>query len=260
MRSQHSINCTVELNPEKQSLTVQQELVYFNQSNDTLQKIILNDWNNAYSEKFSPLGNRFSDEFVRNFHLAKDEERGATTDLTFIDQNKMFLDWSCTSDHSDLIEIVLRNPLLPRQQFSIFITYKIKLPSAKFTGYGYGDKGDFMLKDWLLTPARFQANHFTLYSNVNLDDSANAISDYQINLSLPKNYDLVTDLDQNTSLGSNVILTGKNRSKFSIYLSKKLDFETFENLRSFFGHLTVVKVSNICTQGIVECLNFANQY
>ncbi len=37
-------------------------------------------------------------------------------------------------------------------------------------------------------------------------------------------------------------------------------FEKFENLRSFFGHLTVIKESNICTQGIVECLNFANQY
>lgn len=36
-------------------------------------------------------------------------------------------------------------------------------------------------------------------------------------------------------------------------------FETFENLQSFFNHLTVVKESNICTQGIVECLNFANQ-
>jgi ABC-type lipoprotein export system ATPase subunit/histidinol phosphatase-like PHP family hydrolase len=37
-------------------------------------------------------------------------------------------------------------------------------------------------------------------------------------------------------------------------------FETSDNLRSFFGHLTVVKESNICTQGIVECLNFANHY
>lgn len=37
-------------------------------------------------------------------------------------------------------------------------------------------------------------------------------------------------------------------------------FESFDNLRSFFGHLTVIKESNICTQGIVECLNFANHY
>lgn len=208
-------------------MTVQQELVYFNQSNDTLRKIILNDWNNAYSEKFSPLGNRFSDEFVRNFHLAKEEERGFTTDLTFIDQNKMFLDWSRTSDHPDLIELVLRNPLLPRQQFSIFITYKLKLPSDKFTGYGYGANGNFMLKDWLITPARFDQNHFTQNSNVNLDDSSNAISDYEITFSVPKKYELVTDLDSSVLDNSKVFLKGKNRSKFSIYLTKKTDFETF---------------------------------
>ena len=208
-------------------MTVQQELVYFNQSNDTLRKIILNDWNNAYSEKFSPLGNRFSDEFVRNFHLAKEEERGFTTDLTFIDQNKMFLDWSRTSDHPDLIELVLRNPLLPRQQFSIFITYKLKLPSDKFTGYGYGANGNFMLKDWLLTPTRFDQNHFTQSSNVNLDDSSNAISDYEITFSVPKKYELVTDLDSSVLDNSKVFLKGKNRSKFSIYLTKKTDFETF---------------------------------
>jgi hypothetical protein len=225
--SQHLSKCIVELHPDKNILTVQQELVYFNQSNDTLRKIILNDWNNAYSEKFSPLGNRFSDEFVRNFHLAKEEERGFTTDLTFIDQNKMFLDWSRTSDHPDLIELVLRNPLLPRQQFSIFITYKLKLPSDKFTGYGYGANGNFMLKDWLLTPARFDQNHFTQSSNVNLDDSSNAISDYEITFSVPKKYELVTDLDSSVLDNSKVFLKGKNRSKFSIYLTKKTDFETF---------------------------------
>lgn len=39
-----------------------------------------------------------------------------------------------------------------------------------------------------------------------------------------------------------------------------LYFEKFEELRSFYGHLTINRETNICTQGIVECLNFANQY
>ncbi|WP_342663468.1 aminopeptidase [Flavobacterium tegetincola] len=225
--SQHSSISTVELNPDKKTLTVQQELIYFNQSTDTLQKIILNDWNNAYSDKYSPLGKRFSDEFVRNFHLAKEEERGFTTDLTFIDQNKMFLDWSRTSDHPDLVEVVLRDALLPMQKLSIFITYKIKLPSDKFTGYGYNDDGSIMLKDWLLTPARFNDDHFVMYSNVNLDDNANAVTDYQITFALPKNYQLITDLNQIKQSESKVILSGKNRSKFAIYLTKKSDFELF---------------------------------
>ena len=225
--SQHSSICTVELNPEKKIITVQQELIYFNQSNDTLQKIILNDWNNAYSDKYSPLGKRFSDEFVRNFHLAKVEERGFTTDLTFIDNNKMFLDWSRTSDHPDLIELLLRTPLLPRQKFSLFITYKIKLPSDKFTGYGYNANGNFMLKDWLLTPARYNDGHFVQYSNVNLDDNANAISDYTIDFSIPKNYELITDLNKKNINSAKVTVEGKQRAKFSVYLTKKSDFELF---------------------------------
>lgn len=225
--SQHSSICTVEFNPDKKTLTVQQELIYFNQSNDTLRKIILNDWNNAYSDKYSPLGNRFSDEFVRSFHLATNEERGATTGVTFIDQNKMFLDWSRMSDHPDLIELVLRDPIMPLQKFSIFITYKINLPSDKFTGYGYNENGNFMLKDWLLTPARFNNGHFAMYSNVNLDDSSNAVSNYEINLTLPQNYELTTDLNKTNQEGSNITLNGEKRSQFSIYLSQKSNFRSF---------------------------------
>lgn len=37
-------------------------------------------------------------------------------------------------------------------------------------------------------------------------------------------------------------------------------FETYENLRSFFGHLTINRTTNVCNQGIVDCLNFADQY
>jgi hypothetical protein len=60
------------------TLNIQQELTYFNQSNDTLSSLILNDWNNAYSDVNTPLARRFSDEFYRGFHLAKEEERGST--------------------------------------------------------------------------------------------------------------------------------------------------------------------------------------
>jgi hypothetical protein len=68
----------VEVNAANKTLNIQQELTYFNQSNDTLSSLILNDWNNAYSDVNTPLARRFSDEFYRGFHLAKEEERGST--------------------------------------------------------------------------------------------------------------------------------------------------------------------------------------
>lgn len=268
MWSQHSIISTVELNSDNNTMTVQQEIIYFNQSNDTLKKIILNDWNNAYSDKYSPLGKRFSGEFVQSFHLAKAVERGFTTDLTIIDQNKMFLDWSRTSDHPDLIELVLRNPLKPLQKFSVFLTYKIKLPSDKFTGYGYDNGGNFTLKNWLITPARFSNGHFAQYSNLNLDDSATAICDYEINFSTTKNFDLTTNLEKTALSKSKYILTGKQRSDFSIYLDRKSDFENFilpgltvqtnlkdNNLNAFKKALLVKQITEFVTENIGEYPN-----
>jgi hypothetical protein len=48
----------VEVNAERKTLTIQQEMVFFNQSEDTLTSIVLNDWINAYSSKTSPLAKR----------------------------------------------------------------------------------------------------------------------------------------------------------------------------------------------------------
>ena len=62
----------VKVDVAKKLLYVKHTLIYNNISNDTLKHIVLNDWNNAFSSKSSPLAKRFSDEFSRAFHLAKE--------------------------------------------------------------------------------------------------------------------------------------------------------------------------------------------
>src|SRR6478735_4347040 len=91
--AQHFSKMTVEVNSETKLLTVQQELTYFNQSHDTLKSIVLNNWNNAYSNKNTPLAKRFSDEFSKLFYSAKRDELGYTSNITIIDQNKLSLNW-----------------------------------------------------------------------------------------------------------------------------------------------------------------------
>ena len=231
--AQHHSEMTVEVNTEKKTLNVIQELTYYNQSNDTLNSIILNDWNNAYSSKKSLLAARFSDEFSRSFHLASEEERGSTSNLTIIDQNKLFLNWSRYNNEPDLIEVKLRNKLLPNQKLKIYLTYVVKVPSNEFTNYGYGENGEMNLKDWFIVPSRYENHGFATYSNANIDDIANAISDYDLNLSISKNYNITTDLDvkQTTKEDANNVykLNGLNRSSFSLFLNPKSDFKSFNN-------------------------------
>ncbi|WNM17857.1 gluzincin family metallopeptidase [Flavobacterium capsici] len=231
--SQHHSKLVAEYNEEKKTITVMQELTFFNQTNDTLSAIVLNDWNNAYSSKNTPLARRFSDEFERGFHLAKGEERGNTSNITILNETNMFLTWERDENYPDVIQVRLRNKLLPNEKRVLKLTYIVKLPSNQFTKYGYGENGKFNVKEWYLTPSRYENHGFVKQNNVDLDDDANALSDFDVVIKTPSNLFLSTDLDE-ISVTENhnqktYQLSGKKRLNFSLYLDEKGEFLSFKN-------------------------------
>lgn len=226
--AQHHSKMSVSVDMEKKVLTVKQQLTFYNQTSDTIRNIILNDWNNAYSSKNTPLAKRFSDEFIRSFHLAKKHERGSTNDITIVDENQAGLIWSRPEEHPDLVNVELAKTILPGEKTTLLLSYSVKIPSAKFTSYGYSDKEKMYLKNWFLTPARYENHAFIQYSNNNSDDIANAVSDYEIEMNLPSGIKLITDLDSKIN-SDKALLSGKNRTDFSIFLHPKTEFESFKN-------------------------------
>jgi hypothetical protein len=50
-----------------------------------------------------------------------------------------------------------------------------------------------------LTPARYENHQFIRYSNINLDDIANATTSFQIELNIPKNLEAISDLNSSKS-------------------------------------------------------------
>ncbi|WP_370515970.1 aminopeptidase [Flavobacterium sp. MK4S-17] len=230
--AQHSSRMFVDVDYDAQLFRIKQEITYHNQTTDTLQDFVLNDWNNAFSAKNTPLAKRFSDEFVRAYHLAKDEERGNTKIYSIVDQNGRLLNWERPKKHPDIVDVQLKNPIYPGMKFKLSITYEVKIPSDRFTGYGYND-GVFNLKDWYLVPARVVNNEFVRYSNENIDDIANSICDYELTITLPKGTALTSDLyiGNKTSKGDKdeYYLIGKNRTIFNLVLEKKNSFEIFRN-------------------------------
>ena len=230
---QHHSQIDVEVNMEHKTLTVLQEIEFFNQSEDTLTSIVLNDWNNAYSSKTTPLAKRFSDEFYRGFHLASEKERGNTTNLNIATADKKNLFWERAEKNPDIIIVQLDKKLAPNQKIVLHFTYIIKVPSDKFTHYGYTERGGMYLRNWFLTPARYENHSFAKNSNLNLDDIANAVSNFDILFRIPKNIELTTDLDEEktTPIENFSIhkLNGKNRTDFSIFLEPKTSFRSFKN-------------------------------
>nr|WP_290847182.1 aminopeptidase [Flavobacterium sp.] len=254
---QHHSRVVATLDDEKKEIVVYQELTIYNQTSDTLTTIVLNDWNHAYSNKSTPLAKRFSDEFVRSFHLAKTFDRGSTQNLSIATLDNQTLQFFRPEKHPDLVEIYLREKLAPGDKTVVKLNYVSKIPSNKFTRFGYSNDGKYYLKDWFLTPARYDNHEFVRYSNVGIDDIANGISDYEIEFNVARKVEIDSDLDERKSFAdansTKKEFSGKNRNSFNLYISPFPTFHRFKNeIVSIENGIESSKVTDIQKAVIVD--------
>lgn len=231
--AQHNSDIKVRVNVATKIVMVQQHLTYNNTSADTIHSIILNDWNHAYSSKNSILAKRFSDEFTRTFHLAKEEDRGHTKINNVIDSEFQTLNWKRNDKQIDILEIELENPILPYSSQKINLIYSLKIPNEKFTRYGFHNNGKIYLKNWLLFPAIYKTGKFVKQSNSNLDDAYNAFTNYTISIEVPAKYKVSSNLisieNKSTKTSSYYTLSGKNRNDVVVILTPNEETTIYKN-------------------------------
>ncbi|MCK8520369.1 metalloprotease [Aquimarina sp. D1M17] len=223
--AQNSILINANLDTDKKIVSIEQEITYTNSSDKALRKIYLNDWANAFSSKTTPLGERFSEDFLKRFYFAKDYERGGTIIQKIQDNTQQSLKWGREEGSQDILWIENSKPLLPGETVTLLLKYSIKIPSSKFTRYGYDTEGNFALKYWYMIPAVYDTKWNT-YSHKNLDDLYAPLLDYKINFTLPEEYEIISDLNKNGENASGekqsktLTLTGNNRAEVNLYISK----------------------------------------
>ncbi len=227
---QHSITIKSKLDTETKIFYTSQEIVFKNESNDTLQYLLFHDWNNSFESKTTPLAIRFNEDYKRSFHFANEEERGCTTIDYITNDFDEKLEWDRYNNIADILKISLKKPLLPKESYTIKFKYKTKIPSDKFTNYGYTDSNDFNLKQWYIIPAVYR-NKWEVYSNKNLDDFFAPFSDYNIELFIPNTFSVISNLKKIESVditNKTVKLEGKNQKEVKLYIQKNTRFKLFD--------------------------------
>ncbi|WP_340073653.1 metalloprotease [Leptobacterium sp. I13] len=227
---QNAIKIIATLDAQTHTINIQQEITFYNQSNDTINAIYLNDWNNAYANKKTALAKRFAEEFNRSLHLAKEEERGNTKIISISDKNLQFLDWKRLSE-GDLLKVQLKSPIYPGKNHVLKLFYTTTLPDNKFTYYGHTNTNDYNLRYWYITPAVHKDDEWMLYSNTDLDDLYTYASDYEIVFNYPLAYKLSTDLDieqKNEISGYHqVVMKGNDRADIQLFIESDNSFDVF---------------------------------
>lgn len=232
-------------NSEKDELLIQQEVIYYNTSNVNLNEIYFHNWPNSFKDRNTPLGKRFVKNFRKDLFFAKEEDLGFSK-INNLSINYKEINYEVLAGQKDIIRVPLENPLQPRDSVTISATYLVKIPNAKFTKYGKTKEG-YHLRYWYLTPAVYKKG-WQLMSNLNLDDLFENPTDFKIEISIPKNFVLESNIYQyltKTTDKKNYYLVAKNKS--DIYLS----INTSKKLKTF-----KTKEINIYTDVIPKTLNY----
>lgn len=228
---QTNLDIIAVLNDSIRTFNIQQKIEYENSSQDTLIAIYLNDWANSYKDKSTPLAKRFAEDYLRRFHFAKNEERGHTKIYSVNNEFLIPYTWTRPSDAQDIIKIELNKPLLPGEKRFIDLLYSVKIPSEKFTRYGYDDLGNFKLNYWYVTPAVYK-NGWQIYSDKNLGNQYTPPVNVKIKLSTrPYLYvasPLKTDRFVTEDTYKTTYLSGKNSVSSQLYLTKSYRFESLK--------------------------------
>jgi hypothetical protein len=229
---QNSIAIKSTLNVDKDELLVQQEIIFYNTSDSTLTNIYLHNWANSFRDRKTPLSKRFIKDYKKNLYFSTEKDLGRTTikNLTINHETTDFIE---VENKADILKIPLLKSLKPNDSAQISITYIVKIPNAKFTNYGKTKEG-YHLRFWYITPAVYN-NDWQLMSNLNIDDLYESGTDFTIEINIPKEYILESNLYQYKTAKetvTNYYLVGKNKTDIIIGINKNKQLKTFKTKKT----------------------------
>lgn len=227
--AQHSHSIIAHLQPELDMLHIKDSMVVKNTSDVGWDKIVMLDWAHAFSTKDTPLANRFAEDFKNKFQFAPDDHRGKTIFKTAT--NTLDFTIKRLSGQQDIIELQLKEPLLPGDSKTIVWEYEVYIPEDDFTGYGKSSTGNYSLRYWYITPAVFDNGAWQYFSHKGMDDYYPALASYSISLHLPTSHLLVTNIPiattAPTSQRNSYLLKGDQLAGIELHIEQ--DLTKFKN-------------------------------
>ena len=192
--SQESIDYSISasLLTETDQMIIKQKISFLNQS-DLLENIYLNDWANSYSSTKSPLADRLVEEYTRSFYLSAKSKRGNTL-ISNIYFNGSKAKWNRKRNNLDIIEISIDKPI-KKGIVNIDLSYIVKLPSSKFTGYGKIKRNQYFIENFFITLSKFVKNKQILNSNLDLEEVPINESKFSVNLKIDKSLNVFSSLN-----------------------------------------------------------------
>lgn len=180
----YSIN--VSLDDKAKTLTGSQNIVYKNNSPDTLSYIWFHIWPNAYKSDSTALLQQIKSDSTRSKKLDT-YVKGFITNLKFkVNSTAATVSPHPNPQYADIIKLNLPQPLPPGGTASIATDFKVKLPSY-FSRSGF-DGNEFMACQWYPKPAVYDKTGWHEFPYLDMGEFYSEYADYKVNITLPGDY------------------------------------------------------------------------
>ena len=179
----------VVFDDESKRLMCNQGIEYVNNSNIELDKLYFHIYPNAFSKKeFAP----FEESDMQSAYPNGFNE--GYINIKKISSNKNNLKYNISGEKEDILEIELNEKINPKEKISINIDYNVKIPNSEGR-FGYSDN-TVNITNWFPIACVYDENGWNTRSYEEIGDPFYSdISNFYLNLTLPKKYEIGTSGD-----------------------------------------------------------------
>lgn len=232
-------NIQVSLDDTKNELSAFEELVYTNNSPDTLKYLYFHLWPNAYKNKKTTLAKQLIREKSEsnNTELNNPAFNGYIDSLNF-KVNGQEITWNLDKKNEDICKLILNQPLAPGGKITITTPFKIKIPDASVSRMGHTEQAYFITQ-WYPKPAVYDKKGWHQMPYLDQGEFYSEFGSFDVSITLPDNYILAA--------------TGEMQNAEELAKMKELASITKSNLENesyFTAKMQETKISSTQTKTI----------
>ncbi len=176
----------VSLDDEQHVLRGHEELVYTNNSPDTLSYLIFHLWPNAYASKKSALAKQLLRNGNTKLAFATPDEMGGIDSLAFtLDGLPCVMRYD--SEHIDICTLDLEKPLYPGGEVKVATPFKVKLPTGRISRLGHLGQS-YQITQWYPKPAVYDHKGWHGMPYLNQGEFYSEFGSFDVSITLPANY------------------------------------------------------------------------
>jgi hypothetical protein len=187
----------VKLDDVNNTLSAYETFDYINNSPNSLDKIYIHLWPNAYRNGNSALAKQQYSNGNKILKYGNEKDLGWIDSLDF-KINGQTAKWEYDKVHQDICFILLDKPLKSGESINVSTPFKVKIPSGEISRLGHIGQS-YQITQWYPKPAVYDKNGWNPIPYLNQGEFYSEFGSFDVSITLPANYVVGATGDLQTS-------------------------------------------------------------